>query len=1083
MEFHLVTPLPEDVSGQVIGQLVLVQRPQRFQRSIILSIYDSAYDRGLAHSLALVMADRIDLLSVMIMAELTEDCPPEETRNECTLWFGARQFAPNERAFARHGHAFRLVLQRASVTPQPALMTNLQRRLAQLPSSSALPPFFGPSGVPPTWIADLSRAFYDHAAVEREDEGSVAYLTTWYLHAALRPSCVQSRPMRLRDQPTEWHRSIIERWSDQADSTLPTQLFWVTPMPPSSLTQSTLGHILVVQGLPSEQVAALITTRIRDQEGQAIHHVATFLPVQVSAEMVVEILALPGPIRRFPRRVGHGQTFLAPYTPQPIQSGFSLVVDVLGSRLPLPSEASPDAEALNLLQVQVRRTSRRNGHEQAAIEQQAYPSLVMPTSDFAVQHSWERLTTDAVAHAQWPQEQLPSSCKTLPRPISLDAMVPQEVPSIYVPCDEVRQLAQQLLHLDLGPNLPFSSVVKWHDSTLAARSGCLDWHGSPPLRFWFYTDGASSYAAGAGRRFASAAVVLLVDTADGLCFGGFRPFLVPVPATAPFVEHVAMLIAHLWCLQMHEWCLMMYGYWNVPVTFAFDCLAAGHAALGTWTCPQHQSVHRLTQSLTYWMQARYACQHSYIHVRSHQGDAWNEAADAVCCAALHEWIPAPDFAELFSQHLEPHLCAAEWLGYWHHASIGTVGYPSIKKDCFVYPLPLDVPAPDASSHALNDRDSETLNAPVENSELLLRCSTANVLTLYTTQNAVGGFMSARHEALMNSFHQLGVHVVGVQETRSKLQGHHAAEHFHVLSAPALRSGHCGVQSWVAKTIPIRNGHLVVCASHLRVLHHSARRLIVRLAVDGLRIIFIVGHVPCADELAAQSWWHDTSILLPSSYRSWPRIMLVDANGKVGSLTSKAIGDHHPCEENTHGALMHQWLVDHHMFAPQTFADHHSGPSATFAHSKGPESRIDYVLLDECLRCPNLTSRVLDIDLAIHRPDHFAVSVDVPLLIWKCRRDHTKNKTKLLHRTAPSPVGPPSVGWNLDVHTHAALLHRWLRHHQPARPRFPRKRHLRPCTWQLIQEKAGHWKRLRQIHTTMRLPPCAASSMLGVPHVH
>ena len=326
-------------------------------------------------------------------------------------------------------------------------------------------------------------------------------------------------------------------------------------------------------------------------------------------------------------------------------------------------------------------------------------------------------------------------------------------------------------------------------------------------------------------------------------------------------------------------------------------------------------------------------------------------------------------------------------------------------------------------------------------------------------------MSARHEALMTSFHQLGVHVVGVQETRSKLQGHHAAEHFHVLSAPAMRSGHCGVQLWVAKKIPVQDGHIAVYASHLRVLHQSARRLIVRLAVDGLRIVFIVGHVPCADELAAQSWWTDTSALVPSSYRSWPRIMLVDAN--VGSLTSQAVGDHHPCDENTHGAIMHQWLIDHHMFAPQTFVDHHVGSSATFAHSKGPESRIDYVLVDECLRCPRLTSRVLDLDLAIHRPDHYAVSADVPVLIWTCRRDRMKQLKTFSQQGITSSSGPPYGDWTLDVHTHAALFHRWLQQHQPARRRLPRKRHLRASTWQLIQEKAGHWKRLRQITATMR----------------
>ena len=210
----------------------------------------------------------------------------------------------------------------------------------------------------------MSRAFPDGAAVEREDEGPVAYLTTWFLHVALRPSCVQNRVVRLRDQPWMWHRTLIERWGDHFDSTLPVQFFWVAPMPPSSLTQHTLGHMLIAQGLPVDQVAALLTTRVRDDEGQALHHVATFLPAHVSAEMVVDILALPGPLRRFPRRVGFGQEYFAPHATQQIQSGSSLVVDVLGSqRFVQPSTSSTD-EALNLVQIKVRRT--KAPHPEAA---------------------------------------------------------------------------------------------------------------------------------------------------------------------------------------------------------------------------------------------------------------------------------------------------------------------------------------------------------------------------------------------------------------------------------------------------------------------------------------------------------------------------------------------------------------------------------------------------------------------------------------------------------------------------------------------------------------------------------------------
>lgn len=64
--------------------------------------------------------------------------------------------------------------------------------------------------------------------------------------------------------------------------------------------------------------------------------------------------------------------------------------------------------------------------------------------------------------------------------------------------------------------------------------------------------------------------------------------------------------------------------------------------------------------------------------------------------------------------------------------------------------------------------------------------------------------------------------------------------------------------------------------------------------------------------------------------------------------------------------------------------------------------------------------------------------------------------------------PPQIPWTLDVHSHAALLHDWLRGWQPRRQHRPRKKHLRPDTWHLVQTKAFHWKRSRQIRATLRM---------------
>ena len=163
--------------------------------------------------------------------------------------------------------------------------------------------------------------------------------------------------------------------------------------------------------------------------------------------------------------------------------------------------------------------------------------------------------------------------------------------------------------------------------------------------------------------------------------------------------------------------------------------------------------------------------------------------------------------------------------------------------------------------------------------------------------------------------------VGVQETRSKLQGHHDSEHYHIVAAPALQDGHCGSQLWVAKCISQGTQHLQIRTSHIRV----------------------VGHVPCMpDEHAAQQWWHQTLQDLPWAYRHWPRVMLVDANARLGSLTSDAVGAHQPSDEHAHGEMMHQWLTDNLMLAPQTMEEFHQGPPSTFAHAKGPEGRIAFV---------------------------------------------------------------------------------------------------------------------------------------------
>lgn len=310
------------------------------------------------------------------------------------------------------------------------------------------------------------------------------------------------------------------------------------------------------------------------------------------------------------------------------------------------------------------------------------------------------------------------------------------------------------------------------------------------------------------------------------------------------------------------------------------------------------------------------------------------------------------------------------------------------------------------------------------------------------------------------FHETGLHVVGLQETRSRLAGHARLQDFHVLSASATQRGVGGVQLWIRRTIQTRQMCLQVEDSHLYILHATSQRLIVRWTTGHLRLILLVLHAPTTDdEGTLEAFWKATTEALPRKYRSWRMLLFADANSRVGSVTSVAIGDHQAVEENTKGAHFHQWLLQHNLMLPQTFAAFHQGDGHTWTHPSGAPARLDYIAIPTAM-ADSFTRTWLDenIDLAIHREDHVLVraQVNVPVL-------------PLVKRKPPevkSPAGVPHMAWATDVHTHAAALQAWMRHQQVPEVRF-RKAHLTDDTRKLIQAKKFHRKHLLQLRTARR----------------
>ena len=59
LTFVLIDPMTDDQAPNLVAQLLLIQRPEPFSRSIIVTVSDSAVQRGMPRSSALVTSDRV----------------------------------------------------------------------------------------------------------------------------------------------------------------------------------------------------------------------------------------------------------------------------------------------------------------------------------------------------------------------------------------------------------------------------------------------------------------------------------------------------------------------------------------------------------------------------------------------------------------------------------------------------------------------------------------------------------------------------------------------------------------------------------------------------------------------------------------------------------------------------------------------------------------------------------------------------------------------------------------------------------------------------------------------------------------
>lgn len=267
------------------------------------------------------------------------------------------------------------------------------------------------------------------------------------------------------------------------------------------------------------------------------------------------------------------------------------------------------------------------------------------------------------------------------------------------------------------------------------------WSHELPLKYHFFTDGSSIRdPTQQGKRLGASAIVLIVQTGQGLRWGGSRTFQVDDGPTAPKTEIVAIVLALLWCIQIGD--AHPHSLTPFQVSFGYDCQAAGHVAAGQWRIKAHHALQTHGRALALWVQHRFNVHIEWEHIRSHTGHPWNEAADALSWAAVHNWITAPSAADILQQLDIPDPSLSSWLWMIEASRQQAPGLPTISDRHFLVNVasPLAQKASSDNQPFLRRQMQESPQQARTTVSVEVKFATANVLTLYdSNRNAHGYF--------------------------------------------------------------------------------------------------------------------------------------------------------------------------------------------------------------------------------------------------------------------------------------------------------------------------------------------------------
>lgn len=599
-----------------------------------------------------------------------------------------------------------------------------------------------------------------------------------------------------------------------------------------------------------------------------------------------------------------------------------------------------------------------------------------------------------------------------------------------------------------------------------------------------YTDGSAS------KEGCAASAVFFVKQNEEWKFGGFLCHELQGQPCAHRAELQGLMGGLHWLNSTLR--RLSYFQQDFPkITFAFDATSAGYKAFGRWGGARYTDIVANLRAIIYFIEARFGIHINYEHVRGHSGNPGNEAADTVArhwqqlpSRRTSTWVAFFDVNAPWEVQWLWALWKYEWKDLWKD---GRLLLPT-KPKTFPTAQVMEAIAPPEARPTPEDTTGATAT---------MECTfaTANVLSLLTSTSstkAQGIQGRARLEALQRSFHSAQAHIVGIQETRMRKECKIDQELYFVLSSVATQKGHYGVQLWFSKKLMLGtgpNGGHYFRKEHFKIIDRNPRCLIVKVMAPFMRAIVISAHCPTSQASPEEitDWWQRLRRSIPQRYEAWPHMLAIDANGRVGDLTSGSIGDHDADAQDHGGAELHDFLQEKQIWLPATYSRHHEGSSGTWAHPKtGHWTRGDFVGIPLTWRYQACLSRIMDVDLSLCREDHRAPGVTFSWTTTS-RSEELRTHTTMLdnERLCSDLAGGkreatlhtlsghiPILSWDADVHSHTytlqTSLQRWTQRLYMKGPRQPMRKHLSEVTWALIQEKKAQRNFMHHSNQARRL---------------